>query len=227
MRLQGRGGDNDPLGLTDQSALLLQSESLLGARSGPLAPVQRVQPYAVSSGTGFKVVSEVRFYILPNTYMGSLMTDGRGNYEGRLPVPAGIPDGTYTLQANGYAPSSAVRSLSLGVVVKSISPTRGATRAQATVWFAPKSAWLSGKAQAVLKELGKERTRAGSRVVSIGFVQRSGTTANDASLSLARARAVAAYLHRIGVLGKYSVKGAGIGGDSADARKVDVTVTSP
>ena len=74
MRLEGRGDDSDPLGLTSKQALILQSEVVqrsLRSRSAT------VQPVAKSSGEGFKADSSVRLYILPNTYLGGWCESAR------------------------------------------------------------------------------------------------------------------------------------------------------
>ena len=225
MRLQGRGGQNDPLGLTSQQALILQSEPTLRSRSLTTAPQAKAQPTALSSGTGFKANSVVKFYILPGTYMGSLPTDASGSYEGRIPVPAGIPAGVHTLQVNGYAPNDAVRSLSLGVLVKEAKRTVRTTRASFNVLFAQSSPTLTKAGKARLRALVKQTGRDVVKVVSVGYVQKSGTASNDQSLSTARARAVGAYLRSLGLKGTYTVRGDGVGGPRPADRKVVVTVT--
>lgn len=116
MRLAGYGDDTDPLGLTAKQALLLESQPNARARA-------TASPVAKTSGVGFKPLSEVRLYILPSTYLGTLNTDAQGAFTGSVPIPRGIEPGVYTLQANGYAPSGAVRSLSIGVRVVLSGPT--------------------------------------------------------------------------------------------------------
>ena len=225
MRLQGRGGANDPLGLTSQQALVLESEPVQRARS-VVAAKAKVQPSALSSGTGFKANSVVKFYILPNIYMGSLPTDASGNYEGRVPVPAGVPAGVHTMQVNGYAPDDAVRSLSLGVLVKPAEGTKVRTaQAGATVLFAANSPVLTAQGKAALRALVKKTGRDAVKVASVGFVQKAGSSSNNQSLSTARAKAVGAYLRGLGVKGAYTVRGDGVGGPGAKDRKVVVTVT--
>jgi len=64
------------------------------------------------------------------------------------------------------------------------------------------------------------------KVVVIGFVQPTSSTANDRSLSTRRARVVAKYLRSLGLKGRYRVRGDGAARDSgASARRVVVTVT--
>ncbi|NQW72540.1 MAG: OmpA family protein [Actinobacteria bacterium] len=181
-------------------------------------------PLAVSSGTGFKAGSPVRMYILPSTYIGELMADASGNYSGSLPVPVGVLAGDQTLQANGFSPSGAVRSLSLGIEVK-----RGrevTTKAEkGSVFFEPLSTVISPQGEATLNGLVRKAKKQGVRTVVLGFVQETTTTSNDGSLSTQRARAVASYLRDRGLKGAYSVRGDGVGGPGDAARRVNVNVT--
>ena len=223
MRLEGRGDDSDPLGLTSKQALILQSEVVqrsLRSRSAT------VQPVAKSSGEGFKADSSVRLYILPNTYLGTLTTNGSGAYAGSVPVPAGITPGVHTLQANGLAPDGAERSLNIGVLVKpTVVALRPAT-ASARVLFAPMSPQLGAQEKSTLQALVKRTGKQGVRVVSIGYVQPTTATANDQALSTQRARNVVAYLRMLGLKGEFVVRGDGVATQQgAAARRVNVTVT--
>ena len=230
MTLAGRGDVNDPLGLTAKQALVLQSEPVaarigLVGRTLSLAKA-KVQPVAESSGTGFMPDSDVRLYLLADTYLGTLHTDASGSYSGKVRVPAGVKPGTYTLQANGFAPDGAVRSLSLGVLVKGAGTAQATRTAKASVFFAPLSPALSAQGKATLDALVKKTGTNGVRTVVVGFVQPVGTAANDMSLSVARAKTVAAYLKSLGLRGAYSVKGNGRATETgAEARRVEVAVT--
>ena len=225
MSLQGRGGQNDPLGLTSQQALILESAPVLRSRSLATAQKSKVQPTALSSGTGFKANSVVKFYILPGTYLGELPVNATGAYEGRVPVAPGIAPGAHTLQVNGFAPDGSVRSLSLGVLVKSSGASVRTLRAETTIRFAASSPVLTAQGKEALRALVKKTGKAPITVASLGYVQKSGSGANDQALSTARARAVGAYLRSLGVTGNYTVRGDGVGGPGAANRKVDVTVT--
>lgn len=206
MKLAGRGDVNDPLGLTEKQALILQSEPVaarsgLVSRSGVLAKT-KVQPMALSSGTGFKPNSEVRLFLLADTYLGTLPTDAAGN-----------------------APSGEVRSLSLGVVVKGASTAQATRSAKANVFFAPLSAQLSTAGKTKLNGLVKRTGKNGVKTAVVGFVQPVGPTGNDQTLSKARAQAVASYLRGKGLKGAYVVRGDGRASETgAEARRVEVTV---
>ncbi len=242
MRLQGQGDDADPLGLTPKNALILQSPQQqapqgrsgmasvsdrgpgLVARAGALAKCTIRQPMAVSSGTGFQANSSVKMYILPSTYVGSLATDASGAYSGSLPVPVGVRTGGQTLQVNGFAPSGAVRSLSLGIEV---TPGRTVTTktARGKVFFDPLSAVIGEAGKKDLNALVRKAKKNGVRTVVVGFVQQTTSTSNDQSLSSLRARNVAAYLRSKGLKGSYAIRGNGVAGPGDPARRVQVTVT--
>jgi outer membrane protein OmpA-like peptidoglycan-associated protein len=231
MRLAGRGDDSDPLGLTDKNVLILQSDQagrrIRGAAtSAPRSLVvkrARVNPVAVSSGEGFLADSPVAFYLLPSTYLGRLVNDASGAYKGSIPIPPGIAPGSYTLQVNGFAPSGAIRSLSIGVIVRATRTT--ATRST-TVYFAPMSPVISDEGKARLRALARAVGGRAVRTVSIGYVQPTSQTGNDESLSTQRARNVAAFLKSLGVRGAYVVRGDGVAEQTgAKARRVNATVT--
>lgn len=229
MRLEGRGDQNDPLGLTSKQALILQSEggsgSATAARSAVLAKT-KVKPVARTSGDGFAPRTPVKLYLLTVGYLGEVTTDASGAFAGSVPIPPGITPGVYTLQANGFAPDFSVRSLSIGVLVK---PTAGRTATVRTqVYFEVLSPALSDAAKASLRKVAsKAKSGAGVvRSVVVGYVQPTNASGNDQSLSGARADAVAAYLRSLGVKGVYVVRGDGKASQSgATARRVNVAVT--
>lgn len=229
MRLEGRGDDSDPLGLTSKQALILESEPVQPRSAGLVLArkqAKKVQPLAQSSGDGFMANSPVKFHILPSTYLGDLITDDAGAYTGRLPIPPGIRPGVYTLQANGFAPDGSVRSLSIGVLVKATSASVKAAKARSSVYFAPLSAHVSPASKKALRRLVGKTGKNVTQVVSIGYVQPTNSTSNDKTLSTQRAKNVAAYLKELGVKGKYVVRGDGKAAETgATARRVIVTIT--
>ena len=224
MRLVGRGDDGDPLGLTEKQVLILQSDMVVNRER---AKRLKVNPVAQASGDGFKAVSPVKFYLLDNdAYLGSLTTDAAGVFSGRIPVPAGIKPGPYTLQMNGLAPNDAVRSLNIGVIIK---PTTVKTRtftASTKVYFASLDPRLDGEARSTLRALVKKTGPSGVRVQVVGYVQPRGASSNDQSLSTARARNVEAFLRDLGLRGAYVTRGDGRAQETgATARRVNITVT--
>ena len=236
MKLSGRGGEGDPLGLGGKSQLILQApvaptrrsgavrSASAGVRSAAMAKCVLREPLAVSSGTGFQAGSPVKMYILPSTYLGELTADASGSYSGSLPVPAGVKAGAQTLQVNGFSSAGAVRSLSLGITVIPARVVTTKTK-KGTVFFEPLSTVISPQGQATLNALVRKARKQGVRTVVVGFVQETATTSNDDSLSTRRARNVASYLRERGLKGAHSVRGNGVAGPGDSARRVNVSVS--
>ncbi len=235
MRLEGRGDADDPLGLSGKQTLILQSQpgssattagSAVTGRSLQMARKGKVQPVARTSGDGFAAKSPVKLYLLTVGYLGEVITDDSGAFDGSVPIPAGLTPGVYTLQANGFAPDFSVRSLSVGVLVKP-TVTRTAT-ARGTVFFDVLSPVLSDAAKTQLRRIAA-KARSGAGVVKsvvVGYVQPTNNASNDQSLSTDRARAVASYLQSQGVKGVFSVRGDGRAKEvGAKARRVNISVT--
>jgi outer membrane protein OmpA-like peptidoglycan-associated protein len=94
------------------------------------------------------------------------------------------------------------------------------------VYFESLSSVLTDEGMSTLKTLVKKTGKKGVRTVSIGYVQGTTITANDEALSTQRAKNVAAYLKKLGLKGRFVVRGDGIAKESgALARRVNVTVT--
>ena len=210
MRLVGRSTNDRPLGLTPDGALILEQD-----RS------------ALTQGTGFQSNSDVYLYLLSRPrFLGKVATDATGAFRGSVPLPLDIPAGRHTLQANGFTPDGVVRSLSLGVQVNEVTQQETAVIAKSTVYFAALSPTLDATAKRSLDALVKGRKKAVTRIVVNGFVQGNDTTANDRSLSLARARAVAGYLKSQGVTGTVVTRAKGIAPEpDASGRKAVATIT--
>lgn len=238
MRLEGRGDQDDPLGLADKQTLILQSEvgvsaSTAGTMTSGTTPRglllkrgDKVRPTARTSGDGFASNSPVKLYLLTIGHLGDVTTNASGSFSGSVPIPPGISPGVYTLQANGFAPDYSVRSLSIGVLVK---PTARRTAvARESVYFDVLSPALSKATRAILRRIAK-KALAGSSItksVIVGYVQPTRTSSNDQALSSARAHAVASYLRSLGVNGVYLVRGDGTATQrGAAARRVNVAIT--
>ena len=210
MQLAGRTTNNRPLGLTPDGALILEQDRT-----------------AFTQGTGFQANSQVYLYLLSTPqFLGTVATDASGAFQGSVPLPVDIPAGRHTLQANGLTADGAVRSLSLGVQVQQPSTRATVRRANTTVYFAALSPRLDATAKRSLDALVKGRKKAVTRIVVNGFVQGNDTTANDRSLSLARARAVGSYLKSQGVTGTVVTRAEGVATETGAAgRKAGVTIT--
>ena len=210
MRLVGRSTNDRPLGLTPDGALILEQDRT-----------------AFTQGTGFQPNSQVYLYLLSTPrFLGTVATDANGNFSGSVPLPLDVSPGRHTLQANGLTPDSQVRSLSLGVQVNAAGVQREKTRATTTVYFSALSPRLDATAKRSLDSLIRGRTGVITRVAINGFVQASDTTANDKSLSLARAQAVARYLASQGIDSQIVARGRGVAEETGAAGRKAVVAIS-
>lgn len=214
MTLEGVGSSGQPLGLTPDGALILENDR-----------------FARTSGTGFMADTPVKLFLFSEPiYVGDVLTNAQGSFNGSVQIPVTVPPGRHTLQANGYTPGGEVRSLSLPVVVKAEAPetTTSLRATRASVLFAPLSARLDAKAKSTLRSLARGvGTRARVTTV-VGYVQKSGSSVNDVQLSTQRARVVSAFLRQEGLKGRLLVRGEGVSDlGGASARRVDVSVRAP
>jgi outer membrane protein OmpA-like peptidoglycan-associated protein len=208
MTLEGRGAGGQPLGLTAEGALVLESDR-----------------FATTSGSGFLSESRVRLYLFSTPrYVGEVLTNPDGTFSGTVQLPADVPPGLHTLQASGYTVDGQIRSLSLGVLVRDAGThSSQVSRLSSKVHFRPLSSTLTAQARRALHRLTAKASSRPATVMIMGFVQPSDTTRNDMTLSTRRAKAVATYLRRHGVKGTFVYRGAGVGSSQgAAARKVVV-----
>jgi outer membrane protein OmpA-like peptidoglycan-associated protein len=205
MSLAGVNRANQPLGLTPEGALILESDR-----------------FASVEGTGFKPLSEVQLYAFSEPrFLGSITTDANGGFNGKVQIPLDLPAGQHTLQANGLSPNDEVRSLSIGVLVRE-AKTRQLAR---NVYFAGGSSKITAVAAKNLRALVASKKSAISQVRVTGFVQATTSTANDRALSAARARAVKVFLKKLGVKAQFTLKAAGAASASSTDRRSRVTIT--
>jgi outer membrane protein OmpA-like peptidoglycan-associated protein len=207
MELEGRGSNGQPLGLTSDAALRLERGS-----------------FAEVKGTGFAPNSDVQVYLYSTTrFLGTILTNASGAFDGSVPVPADIELGRHTLQANALGSDNNVRSLSIGVVFE--APAKTLRTAKATVSFDPLSAALTPTAKKELRSLAKKTKGTATGGFAIGFVQKDGNPANNASLSKQRARVIAAFLKANGVTAPLSVRGNGALTKKETGRSATVSVS--
>ena len=199
-----------------------EARSSTGTSSLTFAPGGR----AVIQGSGYESDTEIRFFIFSDpTDLGVLRTDGEGRVRGEIALPRGLPSGTHTFQAVGYARDGLVRALSLGVLMSSEQAPAVRTRvARATIHFTALSSRLSSGAQASLKRLARGPGRSAVRSIVVGYVQDSGVNSNDRALAVARAHTVAAYLQSMGVKGSVAQRASSSHGSGWAGRKAVVTI---
>lgn len=74
---------------------------------------------AVFSGTGFAPNSEIAIWLFSTPkFIGTVSTDGEGNFEGAIDIPDNLDLGEHTLQLNGTTAAGETRSLAVGVEVE-------------------------------------------------------------------------------------------------------------
>ena len=150
------------------------------------------------SGFGFAPNTEVWIFVIsPPIQIGRLAVGPDGRYNGNVLLPATLSPGDVIVQANGFSSDQVVRSASLAL---RLSAPSNVARISARVNFDVLSPQLDAQAQRIIKNL-IARIPKGSRgftIQSIGFVQPAVTRANDAPLSLARARTSIAFVRDIG-----------------------------
>ena len=149
MDLDATGPNGQPLNLTPNGALLLETEGDV-----------------VTSGTGFQPDSEVALYMDPpvgtqtsgaswfraivrqvtgTILVGTVPVNAQGTFNGRVALPVDVEPGQRMLQAVGLSPTGQTRALNLGVVVEpakvpgaptNVTPVPG-NRQAALTWTAP------------------------------------------------------------------------------------------
>jgi len=210
MRLTGLSTSGQPLPLDAQQALVVQTDGL-----------------AKVEGTGFQPESPVQVYLLSTpTFLGTVTTSPSGSFDGTVGLPDSIKPGRHTLQSNGYTADGKVKSVSVGIIVREVKPSDAASTLRTRVMFEPLSTQLTSRAKERLNKLVQASGPQAERIIVVGFVQPTARTGNDRALSTARARAVKRYLQRLGLTGRFVVRGNGAARESgASARRVAVSVT--
>jgi hypothetical protein len=101
------------LGATTATGKPLQ----LSAGGAPVVtPVDRI----ATSGQGCAPGTTVHLYLLtPLTTLGSIQVNGDGTFSGSVALPAGLKPGDYVVQTNCLTTTSQVRSLSIGLTLRS------------------------------------------------------------------------------------------------------------
>ncbi|MFM8349994.1 MAG: hypothetical protein ACKN9D_02915 [Actinomycetales bacterium] len=202
LRMGSLGNTGNAMGVADQRVLLLQSLPLptvtrLTAGGDLLLrrAAEAAQPVLVLNGDGFKPSSPVRVFLLPSVPVGEVLTDASGTLNTRLPIPAGIAPGAYTLQMNALGPDGALRSLNVGVEVRQDATTL--LRQRATIAFTGSSGQLSNAAKRQLRQLSSRVPK--DAVTAVTIAQQSSAASTNGALSRRRAAAIAGYLRSLGV----------------------------
>ena len=217
----------------DVAALTPGSSSLQSPQSGPFR--LNIGGRVTVRGTGLLAGSVANVYIIDGDrtlLLGSLAAGDDGTLSGSVPIPATLAEGRYTLQFSGLATgvrqraSAEIQVLSVSVQVAVDAPAATPKRVRTLVYFDPMSSTLSRQAKRALDSLIAQLPvglRTGT-VRVVGYNGDNGMSANNQSLSTARARAVARYLRAGGLRSTYVVRGAGLSSlTGPSARHASVT----
>ena len=217
----------------DVAALTPGSSSLQSPQSGPFR--LNIGGRVTVRGTGLLAGSVANVYIIDGDrtlLLGSLAAGDDGTLSGSVPIPATLAEGRYTLQFSGLATgvrqraSAEIQVLSVSVQVAVDAPAATPKRVRTLVYFDPMSSTLSRQAKRALDSLIAQLPvglRTGT-VRVVGYIGDNGMSANNQSLSTARARAVARYLRAGGLRSTYVVRGAGLSSlTGPSARHASVT----
>lgn len=229
MTMQPVTGSGQPIDLGSSGRLIVENGQFLRASGQQMQPESQVALWVLGSSSRMRATSGSA------QFLGMVYVDAKGAYTARLPLPEGLVAGEYTLQTNGTTRAKSRMSISLGmeVVDAGSTPSAGSgsgrgkvKKAVARVYFERLSSDLSTSSKRTLRTLVRSIDGTPSRSIVIGYVQGSGTGANDVSLSRQRAMAVASYLRSVGLDGRIVTKGQGVLNVPSDqARQVKVTVS--
>jgi outer membrane protein OmpA-like peptidoglycan-associated protein len=207
MEIAGQDASGKPLGLTSESALRLERDNTASVK-----------------GTGFAPNVDVQVHIFSTaTLLGTIRTDATGAFNGTVKVPTTIEPGPHTLQVGALTADNMVRTLSLGVLLE--APAKAVRTAKATVRFDPLSSTLSSSAKATLTALAKKTKTSATGGLAVGYVQKDGNPANNASLSKQRARAIAVFLKANGFKAPLGTRGNGALTEKTSGRSATVKVS--
>lgn len=187
-----------------------------------------------TSGTGFKPFSQVDVYVYSTpTWLGAVITDALGNFTTTLPMPAALPEGDHTFQAEGLTPDDLERKAAVPItLVPAVASTTikpGQLRFE--VYFRMNSVRITKSEAAKIAKnvktvLGKAAATAKITVKVVGWVQPNPKPGNIKYLSTNRAKNVAALMKKLGLKGTYSLNFPGLDKDNIpSARHATVTIS--
>lgn len=203
-------------GVIDVSTLTLTNQTLYLVVG---APGNDAVPYTSGGdGGGYSAVATTS-----HTAGAVVVAGGGGGGGGSQSTPTSTSTTTPAppVVASDPQPSDPAPASPSGTASAAPAPATSRTR----IYFDVMSAKLTGAAKRELRTLVKRTGKQASIVAVVGKVQPTNVTANDISLSKARAHAVAKYLRALGLKGAYSMHGAGRAQEmGAKARRVSIVI---
>ena len=185
-----------------------------------------------TSGTGFKPFSQVDVYVYSTpTWLGAVITDAFGNFTTTLPMPAALPEGDHTFQAEGLTPDDLERKAAVPITLIPAVAIAKPGQLRFEVYFGMNSVVIT-KAEAakiaknVKSVLSNAAANAKITVKVVGWVQPNPKPGNIKYLSTNRAKNVAAMMKKLGLKGSYSLNFPGLDKDNIpSARHATVTIS--
>ncbi len=184
-----------------------------------------------TSGTGFKPFSQVDVFVYSTpTWLGAVITDSLGNFTTTLPMPASLPEGEHTFQAEGLTPDNTERTAAVPITLIPAVATVTPGELRFEVYFGMNSVKIT-KAEAakitrnVKAALAKAASDAKITVKVVGWVQPNPKPGDIKYLSTYRAKNVANLMKKLGLKGSYSLNFPGLEKDNIpSARHASVTI---
>jgi hypothetical protein len=184
-----------------------------------------------TSGTGFKPFSQVDVFVYSTpTWLGAVITDSLGNFTTTLPMPASLPEGEHTFQAEGLTPDNIERTAAVPITLIPAVATVTPGELRFEVYFGMNSVKIT-KAEAakitrnVKAALAKAASDAKITVKVVGWVQPNPKPGDIKYLSTYRAKNVANLMKKLGLKGSYSLNFPGLEKDNIpSARHASVTI---
>ena len=184
-----------------------------------------------TSGTGFKPFSQVDVYVYSTpTWLGAVITDAFGNFTTTLPMPAALPEGDHTFQAEGLTPDNLERTAAVPITLVPAVVTAKPGQLRFEVYFGMNSVFITKSEAAKISRnvklaLSKSATDASISVSVVGWVQPNPKPGNIKFLSTYRATNVANLMKKLGLKGSYVLNFPGLDKDNVpSARHATVTI---
>jgi outer membrane protein OmpA-like peptidoglycan-associated protein len=205
-----------------ESALTLTAEDSTGQtrplRSNGEMTIQE-QGLIALQGTGYRDYVDVFLFSEP-VFVGRILVNSDGTFQGSLPVPVELADGQHTLQSVGRGVGGETVAISVSVrKIGDTSSESNGTIARKAVAFHKDSVRLDAKDRQRLRALVKSISNDSASITVMGTYLKDRKTNRDVNMAKQRAMAVRKYLTTLGFDGSIDV--------GVRARKKSVAPTTP
>ncbi len=184
-----------------------------------------------TSGTGFKPFSQVDVFVYSTpTWLGAVITDSLGNFTTTLPMPASLPEGDHTFQAEGLTPDNLERTAAVPITLVPAVAIVKPGELRFEVYFGMNSVVITKVESAKIARnvkiaLARAASDARVTVKVVGWVQPNPKPGDIKFLSTNRAKNVANLMKKLGLKGSYSLNFPGLEKDNIPtARHASVVI---